>query len=179
MPANSSQIWWAVYTQPCHEKRVAQSLAAAGEEVFVATRKEIHQWSDRKKEVEVLLIPHVIFLRATKEHREELIRTNPRLVGVMREAVSRTPIVIPDSQMQTFITAVLSSSTELKFVSKDDPQYTAVSFNPGDEITILRGKFKGTKGYIINAQNVNRFVVRVGSLGLLILPCVDVELVES
>lgn len=178
MLTTSSQYWWAVYTQPCHEKRAAQLLEAAGEEVFVATRKEVHQWSDRKKEVEVILIPHVIFLRSTEQHRIDLIKSTPRLVGVMQEAVSHRPITIPDNQMHTFMTAVQTSNDEVKFVSMDDPQYSAVEFKAGDEITIMHGKYRGAQGYIVNEKAGDRFVVRVGSLGLLILSCADMDLLK-
>lgn len=179
MPAETSSYWWAVYTQPCHEKRVAQSLKAAGEEVFVATRKEIHQWSDRKKEVEVLLIPHVIFLHATEEHRVELVKTDFRLVGVMREATSHKPISIPDGQMHTFMSAVQSANDDVQFVSMEDPQYAAIHFNVGDEITITHGKLKGAQGCILHAKDGNRFVVRLGSLGLLVLSYADMDLAEN
>lgn len=179
MPASTSSYWWVIYTQPCHEKRVAQSLKAASEEVFVATRKEIHQWSDRKKEVEVLLIPHVIFLHATEERRIELVKTNSRLVGVMREATSHKPISIPDAQMHTFITAVQSANDDVQFVSMDDPQYAAVNFKEGDEVTITHGKLKGARGCILHAKDGNRFVVRLGSLGLLVLSCADMDLAEN
>jgi hypothetical protein len=49
--------WFALYTKPRNEKKVTETLAALGIEVYCPLVTTIKQWSDRKKKVESPLIP--------------------------------------------------------------------------------------------------------------------------
>lgn len=55
--------WYAVYTKPRWEKKVAESLARKQIEVYCPLNKVTHQWSDRKKVVEEPLFTSYVFVR--------------------------------------------------------------------------------------------------------------------
>ena len=89
------------YVQSCLEKKTAQRLAAMGIECYLPVQSEIRQWSDRRKRVERLVIPMMIFVHVTPQERPLPLS----LQAVSRYMVLRgesTPAVIPDEQMDRF-----------------------------------------------------------------------------
>ena len=54
--------WYAIYTKPRNEKKVAENLAAIGIESYCPIVTTLKQWSDRKKMVETPLIPSYVFV---------------------------------------------------------------------------------------------------------------------
>lgn len=65
--------WIAVLVQVNCEKKTATRLGKVGYETYIPTQQEVHQWSDRKKKVDRLIMPMVVFVRAT-ENEEEWLR---------------------------------------------------------------------------------------------------------
>ena len=61
--------WLVAYVQSCLEKRTARRLAAMGIECYLPIQSEIHQWSDRRKRVDRLIIPMMIFVHVTPQER--------------------------------------------------------------------------------------------------------------
>ena len=102
MPTDSIQQeerkWYVAYVHLFHERKTAEKLTAMGIECFVPIREEIHQWSQRKKKVQRVLIPQMIFIHATQKERIEALN----LSSISHYMVLRgehTPAIIPDKQM--------------------------------------------------------------------------------
>ena len=57
--------WVAALVQMNCERKVAARLDKMGIENYVAIQKEEHQWSDRRKKIERVVIPMVVFVRLT------------------------------------------------------------------------------------------------------------------
>lgn len=55
--------WFVVYTKPRNEIKVSQRLSNLGVENYTPTKLEIRQWSDRKKKVQVPLLPSMVLVR--------------------------------------------------------------------------------------------------------------------
>lgn len=55
--------WFALLVQPRKEKVVEKELLKNGFENYLPCKKELHQWSDRRKLVSVVVIPSYIFVR--------------------------------------------------------------------------------------------------------------------
>ena len=62
--------WIGVLVQINTEKKVAQRLQKLGYECYVPTQFEIHQWSDRKKRIERVVIPMVVFILIGKSQEK-------------------------------------------------------------------------------------------------------------
>lgn len=61
--------WYAVYTRPRWEKKVADTLTKKRIENFCPLNKTVRQWADRKKTVLEPLFTSYVFIRATEaEH---------------------------------------------------------------------------------------------------------------
>ena len=57
--------WYAAYVRLYHEKKISIQLSKMGIENFLPVQEEIHQWSDRRKKIERILIPMIVFVRVT------------------------------------------------------------------------------------------------------------------
>ena len=55
--------WYAVYTKPRWEKKVASLLARKDIEQYCPVNKVVRQWSDRRKMVEEPLFKLYVFIR--------------------------------------------------------------------------------------------------------------------
>ena len=66
--------WFAIYTRPRAEKKVKEQLLKIDIETFLPLRKELRQWKDRKKWVEVPLFTSYIFVRIQVKEYYEIIK---------------------------------------------------------------------------------------------------------
>ena len=96
-----SKRWYVALVRMHHEKKVAERLDKMGIENFLPVQQEVHQWSDRRKVVERVLLPMMIFVHVDLYEQKEVLT----LGSISRYMVLRgesTPAVIPDEQMHRF-----------------------------------------------------------------------------
>lgn len=148
--------WLAAYVRLCHEKKVSQQLTKMGIENFLPVQEEIHQWSDRRKKIERILIPMIIFVHVDTVERSRVLT----LLSVSRYMVLRgksTPAVIPDYQMERF-----------KFMldhSDESIQLTDAPLSPGEKIRVMKGPLTGLEGELVTVDGGTKIVVRINLLG--------------
>ena len=158
------QRWVAALVQMCTEKKVGDRLKKLGIENYVPTQTEIHQWSDRKKKVERVVIPMVVFVRADETTEREL-----RMQSFIRKFLTypgqTAAAVIPDEQID-----------RLKFMLKqaDAPvELMPENLQVGDRVRIVRGALKGLEGELCKSVPEKSMVaIRVDGLGY---ACVSVS----
>lgn len=161
MPINAPNIqeerkWYVAYVRMHHERKASQKLEAMGIECFVPLREEIHQWSQRKKKVSVVLTPQMIFIHATEEERMRALT----LSSISRYLVLRNehqPAVIPNSQMERFMFMV-NYSSECVYSMK-------TPLTPGQKIRVIKGPLTGLEGEFIEMEGKTKVVVRLDILG--------------
>jgi ComEC/Rec2-related protein len=68
-----SKRWYVALVRMHHEKKVAERLDKMGIENFVPVQQEVHQWSDRRKVVESVLLPMMVFVHADPKERKEVL----------------------------------------------------------------------------------------------------------
>ena len=135
--------WLVAYVQSCLEKKTAQRLAAMGIECYLPVQSEIRQWSDRRKRVDRLVIPMMIFVHVTPQERPLPLS----LQAVSRYMVLRgesTPAVIPDEQMDRF-----------RFM---------LDYSP-DAVKVIKGPLAGLEGELITVNGKSKVAVRLDMLG--------------
>ena len=54
--------WYVLYTKPRSEKKVEEKLLSLGIKAFCPTRSEIRFWSDRKKRIDVPVLPSMVLV---------------------------------------------------------------------------------------------------------------------
>jgi transcription antitermination factor NusG len=68
-------VWYAVYTKPRWEKKVAQLLTKKGIQNYCPINKVLKQWHDRKKWVEEPLFTSYVFVYLTPSEQAEVRKT--------------------------------------------------------------------------------------------------------
>lgn len=148
--------WLVAYVQSCLEKKTAQRLAAMGIECYLPVQSEIRQWSDRRKRVDCLVIPMMIFVHVTPQERPLPLS----LQAVSRYMVLRgesTPAVIPDEQMDRFRFMLDYSPEAVEMCS--------APLAPGDAVKVIKGPLAGLEGELITVNGKSKVAVRLDMLG--------------
>ena len=124
--------------------------------MFPPIQEEIHQWSDRRKKVERVVIPMILFVRVSPEERSLPLT----LSSVSRYMVLRgesTPAIIPDKQMEKF-----------KFMldySKDAVELSTTPLAPGELVKVIKGPLTGLEGELVMVDGKSKVAIRLDILG--------------
>ena len=159
--------WIAALVQMCTEKKVGERLTKLGVENYVPTQTEIRQWTDRKKKVERVVIPMVVFVH-TDEKTERSLRMQSFIRKILTYPGQTEAAVIPDDQIE-----------RLKFMMKqsDSPvEMMEQNLKVGDKVQIIRGALKGLEGELCKCIPEKSMVaIRIEGLGY---ACVNVSITD-
>jgi len=148
-----SRRWYPVYTHPRAEKKAAQALINKGVETYLPLRRQLKQWSDRKKWVDEPFIKSYLFVHITDHEQAEVLMTK----GIARFIYFGGKITaMPDRQIGD-LKLLMSSSLELEI--------TEENLLPGEKIIIRAGPLKGMTGEIISYRSQKQLALRLENLG--------------
>lgn len=141
--------WFALYTKSRAEKKVHQELSDLGFEVYLPLIKTLRQWSDRKKKVELPLIPSYVFVKVNEKEAREVLEVYGAVAYITFEGKK---VPIPESQM-----------TDMKrIVEHDVPvEASAENIQQGDKVRIVTGPLRKMLGEVVEISGKRRFVVRI------------------
>lgn len=159
MESNQEVHWYVAKTKSRQEKKIREQLEEMGVEVYLPTSVELRQWHDRKKKVEMVLIPSTIFIHTTKEHAISL--PNERGVGIhfaidMMDG-KRSMMTVTNKEMENFIRFI--SNTEEELTIDNDLIYTQ-----GTQVEIIKGPWCGIEGELIRVDSKKKVVVKLAGL---------------
>lgn len=155
---NTDKKWFVAFVKSCQERRVAEQLRDSGVDCFLPVQRVVRQWSDRKKEVDVLVLKGLIFVHTDDKRRVELLKEIYGIYAYMNAGGGAYhPVVIPDKQMQTFM--YMLGQSELPVTVVTHP------LEPGDKVRVLRGSLAGLEGEFIEHGNHHQVFVRLDILG--------------
>ena len=69
---NETCFWYAVYTKPRWEKKVAERLMEKGIDHYCPLNKVVRQWSDRKKTILEPVFKGYVFVKTAEEKKWDL-----------------------------------------------------------------------------------------------------------
>lgn len=148
--------WYALYTEPRNEKKVTEKLKYLGIEVYCPLVTQIKQWSDRKKKVEVPLLPSYVFVKLEETNRDVVFQVS----GVVRYLYwLGKPAVIRNEeieQMQQWLLNTIVTSFEV----------TGIEL--GTNYTIQSGPFLGLEGTVSKVDK-NYLEIVLNELGFKII----------
>ncbi|MBN2894189.1 MAG: UpxY family transcription antiterminator [Bacteroidales bacterium] len=146
--------WFAIYTKPRTEKKVFEQLEQFGYETYLPLKKEVRQWKDRLKKVEVPLFNSYVFVKVNAKQYYEI----PKLVQgfVKFVTIGGQKIAVREEEIE-IIKKMLDFSSEID-VSNED-------FRLNDKVEIKTGKLTGLKGKLVELRGKFRIAIRVDSLG--------------
>lgn len=154
--------WLAAYVKMHHEKKVRDRLTAMGIHNFLPVQEEVRQWSDRKKKVERVLIPMMIFVRVDTEEQRSVI-THPSIIHYLTLRGEHSPTEIPADQMDRFRFMLDHSDSAVSFSDND--------LQPGEKVRVTKGPLTGLEGELITVEGKYRIIIRIEQLG-----CAEVEI---
>jgi transcriptional antiterminator NusG len=147
------QSWFAVQTKPRHEKRVTAELEEKGVVAFLPMLSEVHQWSDRKRQVDLPLFTTYVFVRigGDRSSRARILQTNGVFCFV---GVRGMGIPIPDEQIET-----------IQAIVREKIPFSAYPFlNVGQKVRVRGGSLDGICGVLSAINNDRSLIVSIDSI---------------
>lgn len=131
------KLWRVAQVRMRCEKKVAQIISHIGHESFVPVQEEIHQWSDRKKRVERILIPMMVFFKTDEEGYREVERLST-VYGLLKAPGEKKAALIPEDQIERLKFMVGHGESEIRMVQG--------GISVGDRVRVVRGPLRGLEG---------------------------------
>lgn len=148
--------WLAVYVKIHHEKKVRDKLTKLGIENFLPVQTEIRQWSDRKKKIERILIPMMIFVRVNQE-KQRLVITQPSVLRYLVLRGEHKPTEISENQMEQFRFMLDYSEQSVNFNTNE--------LRTGEKVRVINGPLSGLEGELVNIEGKSNIAIRIEQLG--------------
>ncbi|MBR5824723.1 MAG: UpxY family transcription antiterminator [Paludibacteraceae bacterium] len=155
--------WIAALVQMCMEKKVGERLTKLGVENYVPTQTEIRQWSDRKKKVERVVIPMVVFIH-TDEKTERSLRMQSFIRKILTYPGQTAAAVIPDDQIDRLKFMLRQSDSPVEMMEQN--------LQVGDKVQIVRGALRGLEGEFFKNVDKSMVAIHIEALGY---ACVSVS----
>jgi transcription antitermination factor NusG len=156
-PKANASYWVAAIVQMNTEKKVSLQLNKLGYHNYLPTQTEIHQWSDRRKKIDRIVIPTIVFVRVDKKEENEL-RKQPYIYRFISYPGQKEAAIIPDEQIE-----------QLKFMLDNADsaiEFTDCVLEIGDEVEITRGPLKGLFGELCYTEKGKPMIgIQVKMLG--------------
>ena len=153
--------WFALYTKPRAEKKVYEDLQQMEVEVYLPMRKELRQWSDRKKWIDVPVISSYIFVHIQMDDYRRVFESKGILSYVSHKGKA---VVIPDREIEAMRRTVESNLTFNVETS---------AIRKGQTITIASGPLKGITGEVLEVQGARKFFLRISHIGYTLVVNLD------
>jgi transcription antitermination factor NusG len=147
--------WFALYVQSRKEKVVERELLKDGYEVYLPIKKELRQWKDRKKVVEMPLISSYIFTYIEENDMWDIVRKSGCIKFIW---FNGKPCPIPDNQIES-IKLLLAKDIDIEFDNQ-------IQLTKGNKVRIVEGAFAGLVGIIKHKEGKSNFAVRIDALAI-------------
>jgi transcription antitermination factor NusG len=143
-----SPNWYALYTAPRHEKRVAQQIEGCGIPCFLPLYRSVRRWKDRRKELDLVLFPGYVFVRIASQNRLQVLQ----LPGAVRLVTfNGQPAPLPENEIES-LRHRLSGSRCI-----EPHPYLRV----GRRIRVRSGPFQGLEGIIQRTRDRCRVIFSI------------------
>lgn len=158
----AEENWYALYTCPRHEKRVAQQIEQHRIACFLPIYRSVRRWKDRRKELELALFPGYVFVRVALPDRVRVLQ----LAGAVRfVSFNGHPVPLPNGEMESLMSGLSSG------VRAEPHPYLQV----GRRVRVRSGPLAGAQGILVRRKDKFRVVLSLD----LIMRSVAVEVDES
>jgi len=158
---DAPENWYALYTCPRHEKRVAQQIEQRHISCFLPVYRSVRRWKDRRKELELVLFPGYVFVHIAFRDKLQVLKV-PGAVRLV--TFNGQPAALPEQEIECL--------RDRQSNSKLEPHpYLRV----GRRVRVRSGPMQGLEGIIRRNKDKCRLVFSLD----LIMRSVAVEVDES
>ncbi len=149
----NTRYWYAVYTKPRWEKKVASLLEDRGVEYYCPLNKVVKQWSDRKKIVMEPLFKSYVFVQVQEKKKWELMKID----GILNYVhYAGKPARIRDDEIDT----IKKFLNEFKSVNVVES-----ILSPNTKVRIRQGVMMDFHGILLEVKG-RHASVRIESMGV-------------
>lgn len=138
--------WYVAIVNARHEKTASAVLEHMGYETMVAAQPELRVWRNgRRKTVDRIVIPSVVFVRCTERQRREIVA----LPCILRFMVNRAAYSGSLNKPAAVIPAAQIARLRFMLGQSDYPvTFEAATFRANDNVRVLRGPLQGLTGTV-------------------------------
>jgi len=155
--AAQTEKWYPVYTHPRAEKKAYQALIQKRINAYLPLRKQLKQWSDRKKIIDEPFIKSYLFVKITAQQQAEVLMTK----GIARFLYfSGRVATMPDRQIDD-LKLLMASSVEM--------EVTEENLTPGEKVKIKAGPLKGMLAEVVEYRSQKQLALRFEDMGCSII----------
>ena len=150
---DNGTYWYAVYTRPRWEKKVASLLQDKGINNYCPLNKVMRQWSDRKKVIQEPLFKGYVFVQVSDADKWELLTVN----GIVNYVHwLGKPAVIRNAEIEII----------RKFLHEfNDVEVTENRMDLHKTVRVKQGVFMNYRGIVLELQG-NKAKVLIESMGI-------------
>jgi transcription antitermination factor NusG len=155
--------WYAVHTRSNYEQRIGAELVRKGFECYVPVFREVHQWKDRRKMVEVPVFRSYVFGRFsdTNQSRQAVLRCDGA-VRILGSGNTITPI--PEREIETLQGMLKKAASRC---------LAHPLLQEGAWVRVKRGPLKDLEGLLVRVKNQTRLVISIALLSQAVSAEVD------
>lgn len=147
--------WHALYVWSRSEKKVLAGLKEIGVEAYLPLITEMHQWSDRRKKVEIPLFRSYVFVYSRPQDYFNILNVS----GVLRFiSFENKPVAIPDSQILAIKKYVEEYEGRAEGIEN-------VSLTEGQMVRIIAGPLRGLIGRLVSVKSKRHLIVYIETVG--------------
>jgi transcription antitermination factor NusG len=139
-------LWYAVYTNANHEKRVAKQLEQRSIEHLLPTYDSVRRWKDRRVHLQMPLFPGYVFVRFALRDRLQVLQI-PSVAHLV--SFSGHPAPVPDEDIQS-IQKCLNRGHHVEPYSY---------LKAGRRARVRSGPLQGLEGIILRRKNRTRIIL--------------------
>ncbi len=167
---SSALRWYAIYTRSRYEKRAHDWLQEYGVEVYLPLVKRWRIWSDRKKQVDMPLLPSYLFVKSQPGKPQQYfnILNTPGVVRFI--TFEGMPAAIPESQINA-LKRLNSEGIDMEYMAECPP--------PGSLVKVVHGPMKGFTGEVVTIGNNKKLVLRLDTLDKCVSLQIPLAMVEA
>lgn len=159
--------WYVLITKPRAEKQTGLKLTDIGIENFMPLHRELRQWADRKKFVEVPLFYNYLFVRTTFEDRIKVFGVDGlvKYLSIGGKAAQLTSNEIERVKKLCLYEGGITA----------EPDY----LSRGDEVEIQSGLLCGLRGRLILTEGKKKIKITITGLGCCVIADIEKETVRK
>lgn len=170
-------VWFAMSAPYRRELKAKEYLQAKGIECFVPmVNALVEKRSGAKIRKQIPAIHNLIFVHTSKEIIQEVKRGVDYLqYRTMPKEGKNIPIIVPDRQMQQFITVTQTANEGLIYMRPEE-----VNIAKGTKVRVHGGAFDGAEGIFVKIQGKRkpRVVLLIQGVAAVALAEISTEFIE-
>ena len=155
-----SSKWYAVYTRPRWEKKVANLLQQAGIESYCPLNKVRRKWSDRIKLVEEPLFKSYVFVKVDESGRSAVRMTDGVINFVYWDG---KPAVVKDKEIEAI---------RLFLEEYENVSLVKIELKPNDRVRVVAGPLMDAEGKVLEVKH-KVAKIAIDSLGFMLVADID------